>query len=411
MTENIVAICDCDFGLLEARLKRWQDSAEPRRPNHGRRRRAALAVRRTARQRAEEVLQRRWQNFGASKAQRAANTKWAQTPEPQRVAPLRRRTAAEAPEVSRLPRDAREAEGHRRRHRRHARPHACGDRVSGDVARQARVRAEADVLVGARSAAPGEEGGGDEGRHADGQSGPLAGRSATRPGLSGGQGHRRRHAKCTSGPIARSRSGRRACRGRRRSTGYGRSRAGTTSSVTRRLADAMVGDYPVPDTLSWDLFLGVAPDVEYHPLYHPFNWRGWVDWGQGALGDMGAHLIDHPVWGLKLGLADGDRDDVDAVQRRLLSERDQDGLSVPCAQGHAGGEARVVRRRPHAAAAGGARRREAERRRRDPLHRQQGQDAAADLRRSARACCRSRSTTTTARRRRSWRASRTSRTK
>jgi hypothetical protein len=73
------------------------------------------------------------------------------------------------------------------------------------------------------------------------------------------------------------------------------------SGVTRRLANAMVGDYPVPDTLSWDLFLGVAPDVAYHPIYHPFNWRGWVDWGQGALGDMGAHLIDHPVWGLKLG--------------------------------------------------------------------------------------------------------------
>jgi len=74
------------------------------------------------------------------------------------------------------------------------------------------------------------------------------------------------------------------------------------SSVTRRLANAMVGDYPVPEKLSWDLFLGVAPNVEYHPLYHPFNWRGWVDWGQGALGDMGAHLIDHPVWGLELGL-------------------------------------------------------------------------------------------------------------
>ena len=69
-----------------------------------------------------------------------------------------------------------------------------------------------------------------------------------------------------------------------------------------RLANAMAGDYPVPDTLSWDLFLGVAPYVAYHPVYHPFNWRGWVDWGQGALGDMGAHLIDHPVWGLNLGL-------------------------------------------------------------------------------------------------------------
>ena len=71
--------------------------------------------------------------------------------------------------------------------------------------------------------------------------------------------------------------------------------------VDARLANAMVGAFPIPDQLSWDLFLGVAPPVEYHPIYHPFNWRGWVDWGQGALGDMGAHLIDHPFWSLNLG--------------------------------------------------------------------------------------------------------------
>jgi predicted dehydrogenase len=71
--------------------------------------------------------------------------------------------------------------------------------------------------------------------------------------------------------------------------------------VDVRLAGALSGNYPVPDRLSWDLFLGVAPVVEYHPIYHPFNWRGWVDWGQGALGDMGAHLIDHPFWSLNLG--------------------------------------------------------------------------------------------------------------
>ena len=75
------------------------------------------------------------------------------------------------------------------------------------------------------------------------------------------------------------------------------------SAITRRLAATMAASgVAAPDTLAWDLFLGVAPDVEYHPVYHPFNWRGWVDWGQGALGDMGAHLIDHPVWGLNLGL-------------------------------------------------------------------------------------------------------------
>src|SRR6476469_5361226 len=72
--------------------------------------------------------------------------------------------------------------------------------------------------------------------------------------------------------------------------------------VAQRLAAAMKGDYSTPSGLNWDLFLGVAPKVEYHPIYHPFNWRGWVDWGQGALGDMGAHLIDFPMWALDLGL-------------------------------------------------------------------------------------------------------------
>jgi hypothetical protein len=71
--------------------------------------------------------------------------------------------------------------------------------------------------------------------------------------------------------------------------------------ITTRLANAMAGTFPVPDKLSWDLFLGTGPLVDYHPVYHPFNWRGWVDWGVGAIGDMGAHLIDHSMWALELG--------------------------------------------------------------------------------------------------------------
>jgi predicted dehydrogenase len=71
--------------------------------------------------------------------------------------------------------------------------------------------------------------------------------------------------------------------------------------VDARLAAAIAGNYPVPENLSWDLFLGVGPKVEYHPIYHPFNWRGWVDWGVGPIGDMGAHLIDHSMWALNLG--------------------------------------------------------------------------------------------------------------
>ena len=74
------------------------------------------------------------------------------------------------------------------------------------------------------------------------------------------------------------------------------------NGVEARLAAAMAaGNYSVPEKLNWDLFLGVAPKVDYHPIYHPFNWRGWVDWGMGPIGDMGAHLIDHSMWALNLG--------------------------------------------------------------------------------------------------------------
>jgi len=56
----------------------------------------------------------------------------------------------------------------------------------------------------------------------------------------------------------------------------------------------------VPPTLDWDLWLGPAPWRPYHPAYLPFSWRGWWDFGTGAIGDMGAHLIDQPFWALKL---------------------------------------------------------------------------------------------------------------
>jgi len=49
---------------------------------------------------------------------------------------------------------------------------------------------------------------------------------------------------------------------------------------------------PVPDTLDWDLFLGPAPVRPYNPIYTPFKWRGWYDYGCGALGDMGCHILD-----------------------------------------------------------------------------------------------------------------------
>ena len=57
----------------------------------------------------------------------------------------------------------------------------------------------------------------------------------------------------------------------------------------------------VPSSLDWNVWLGPAPFRPYHPAYHPFSWRGWWDYGTGALGDMGAHILDQPFWALKLG--------------------------------------------------------------------------------------------------------------
>ena len=51
----------------------------------------------------------------------------------------------------------------------------------------------------------------------------------------------------------------------------------------------------------WDLFIGPAEYVDYNPLYHPFKWRGWWNFGTGALGDMGCHLVDPPFRVLQLG--------------------------------------------------------------------------------------------------------------
>ena len=61
------------------------------------------------------------------------------------------------------------------------------------------------------------------------------------------------------------------------------------------------GQSPVPKELDWDLWLGVAPQRPFvEGAYAPFVWRGILDFGCGALGDMGCHIIDPPYTALKL---------------------------------------------------------------------------------------------------------------
>ncbi|MGY8767169.1 MAG: Gfo/Idh/MocA family protein [Pirellulales bacterium] len=57
---------------------------------------------------------------------------------------------------------------------------------------------------------------------------------------------------------------------------------------------------PVPKNLHWDLFLGPAKERAFGDGYHPFKWRGWWDFGTGALGDMACHTLNMPYMGLKL---------------------------------------------------------------------------------------------------------------
>ncbi|RTY75339.1 Gfo/Idh/MocA family protein [Flavobacterium sp. LS1R10] len=59
----------------------------------------------------------------------------------------------------------------------------------------------------------------------------------------------------------------------------------------------------IPKELDWDLWLGTAPYKEYVNKLVPFNWRGWWDYGTGALGDMGCHLLEAPFSVLNLKYA------------------------------------------------------------------------------------------------------------
>ena len=64
---------------------------------------------------------------------------------------------------------------------------------------------------------------------------------------------------------------------------------------------APTGTAPVPEGLDWDVWLGPAAERPYQPAYVPFKWRGFWDFGTGAIGDMGIHTLDTAWWGLELG--------------------------------------------------------------------------------------------------------------
>ncbi|HUT09585.1 MAG TPA: Gfo/Idh/MocA family oxidoreductase [Thermoguttaceae bacterium] len=59
--------------------------------------------------------------------------------------------------------------------------------------------------------------------------------------------------------------------------------------------------HDVPAELDWDLWLGPAKFRPYNPMYCPWNWRGWMDFGTGGIGDWICHVVDPSFWALDLG--------------------------------------------------------------------------------------------------------------
>jgi predicted dehydrogenase len=80
---------------------------------------------------------------------------------------------------------------------------------------------------------------------------------------------------------------------------------------------------PVPKTLNWDLWIGPAPMRPYNPAYLPFNWRGWWDFGTGALGDMACHTMNLPFMSLRLGLPS-------AVSATLVTPLNEETAPMGC---------------------------------------------------------------------------------
>ena len=108
----------------------------------------------------------------------------------------------------------------------------------------------------------------------------------------------------------------------------------------------------VPPTLDWDLWLGVAAAREYDPAYLPFSWRGFWDFGTGALGDMGCHIMDGAYYAL--GLTEPTV--IEPISANQTEDQPAEGvggpLLLPRPRPHARGQVDVVRRRNDADPAG-----------------------------------------------------------
>ena len=326
MGENIVAICDVDYGLLDNALSRAKAAAgAPGTGGSGQQRRA-----------------------NPSKAQLEAN---ARRPATNVSENTRKFVDQQMPKLKRY-KDYREMldkqkdiDGGRRRH---ARSHARADRArrrwtsaSTSTSRSRCAGRSQEARHLAQKAKT------HEGRDADGQPGTLdattrePGRSISPPARSA------TCARFTSGPTVRSATGRRAFRAPRRCRRTIRSGrcAGTARASKHASRPRSAGNYPVPD----GLVVGSVPRRRARrrisPDLSPVQLARLGRLGQGALGDMGAHLIDHPFWALDLGMPTTIETISTPFNSVCYPNATTTYYEFAGARQHAGGEADVVRRR------------------------------------------------------------------
>ena len=171
-----------------------------------------------------------------------------------------------------------EAQTPRRRHGGDARPYSRRRLDGGDPCGQACLLPEAPDAHALRMPRT-DQGRARRGRrHPDGQSRACHGRGTPHQRVDSGRHDRASAARFTSGRTG--------------PAVYG-NRASAAPSTRLRCRARSTG------SSGW----GRSRERPYNPAYAPVSWRGWWDFGTGAMGDMGCHIIDHPVWALKLGPA------------------------------------------------------------------------------------------------------------
>jgi predicted dehydrogenase len=115
--------------------------------------------------------------------------------------------------------------------------------------------------------------------------------------------------------------------------------------------DRPTGSDPVPPGLDWDLWLGTAPMRPFkeswpneasggsnrrgrNGVYQPFNWRGWQDFGTGALGDMACHTVNWPFRALNLGYPTEIEAQSSGMNKEMYPKNSQIRFEFPAREGN-----------------------------------------------------------------------------